>query len=458
MLLLSHALTALLDERSHGGATVAVEAMVVRNGPTAGSTEAEISADEWKARRQGLEPRKPGPKPGVLPITPPPKGEALKGEAPLGESDRTRKACMSPRPLSAIVLAAGEGTRMRSTRPKPLHLLCGRAMVLYVLDSIAECGVRRAVVVVGHGAERVTKKLLDAAPDVPLEFVEQEVQRGTGDAVGVALTSFSADELDDVDADILVLPGDTPLLRAETIASLLETHQRTDAACTLLTARVGDPTGYGRVVRGRDDRVERVVEHADASDDERAIDEINTSIYCFRANVLGPALRRVTPENAQGEYYLTDVVEVLAGAGYRVSAVVASDAADTTGVNDRLQLAAAEAELRRRTNEAWMRKGVTMVDPERTYVDTTVQLAPDVTLFPDTILQGACVVGAGTEIGPNTRLVDCEVGAHSVLEQVVGRHAVIGDNVRLGPFAVLEPGALIPDGARPGPFYTSTPE
>jgi bifunctional UDP-N-acetylglucosamine pyrophosphorylase/glucosamine-1-phosphate N-acetyltransferase len=137
---------------------------------------------------------------------------------------------------------------------------------------------------------------------------------------------------------------------------------------------------------------------------------------------------------------------------------VASDAADTTGVNDRLQLAAAEAELRRRTNEAWMRKGVTMVDPERTYVDTTVQLAPDVTLFPDTILQGACVVGAGTEIGPNTRLVDCEVGAHSVLEQVVGRHAVIGDNVRLGPFAVLEPGALIPDGARPGPFYTSTPE
>jgi bifunctional UDP-N-acetylglucosamine pyrophosphorylase/glucosamine-1-phosphate N-acetyltransferase len=204
--------------------------------------------------------------------------------------------------------------------------------------------------------------------------------------------------------------------------------------------------------------VERVVEHADASDDERAIDEVNTSIYCFRASVLGPALRRVTPENAQGEYYLTDVVEVLAGAGYRVSAVLANVDADTTGVKNRLQLAAAEAELRRRTNETWMRKGVTMVDPERTYVDTTVQLAPDVTLFPDTILQGACVIGAGTEIGPNTRLVDCEVGAHSVVEQVVGRDAVIGDNVRLGPFAVLEPGALIPDDARPGPFYTSTSE
>lgn len=365
---------------------------------------------------------------------------------------------MTPRPLSAIVLAAGEGTRMRSARPKPLHLLCGRAMVLYVLDSLAGAQVRRAVVVVGHGAERVTKKLLDAAPDVPLEFVEQEVQRGTGDAVGVALTAFSPEELDDLDADIIVLPGDTPLLRTETITSLLDMHQRTDAACTLLTARVADPTGYGRVVRGRDDRVERVVEQSDASEAELAITEVNTSIYCFRASVLGPALRRITPENAQGEYYLTDVVEVLAGAGYRVSAVVAADPADTNGVNDRLQLATAEAELRRRTNEAWMRKGVTMVDPGRTYVDTTVELAADVTLFPDTILQGSCVIGAGTEIGPNTRLVDCRVGARSVVENSVGRGAEIGNDVRLGPFAVIEEGAVISDGARPGPFYTSTSE
>jgi len=344
---------------------------------------------------------------------------------------------------------------MRSSRPKPLHLLCGRAMVLYVLDALADCEVDRAVVVVGHGAERVTTKLVDSSPDAPLEFVEQSVQRGTGDAVGVALTAFSAEELDDADADILVLPGDTPLLRAATIAELVRVHRETDAACTLLTAVMDDATGYGRIVRGRDDRVERVVEHADATDAELVIGEINTSIYCFRASVLGPSLRRITPQNAQGEYYLTDVVEVLADAGYRVSAVIATDASETSGVNDRLQLAAAEAELRRRTNESWMRKGVTMVDPERTYVDTTVRLAADVTLFPDTILQGSCVVGAGTEIGPNTRLVDCEVGAHAVVEQVVARHAVIGDRVRLGPFAVLEPGAVVPDGAEPGPFYTS---
>jgi bifunctional UDP-N-acetylglucosamine pyrophosphorylase/glucosamine-1-phosphate N-acetyltransferase len=365
---------------------------------------------------------------------------------------------MTERPLSAIVLAAGEGTRMHSSRPKPLHLLCGRAMVLYVLDSLMACDVRRAVVVVGHGAERVTKKLLDAAPTIPLAFVEQEVQRGTGDAVGVALTSFASDELDDVDADLLVLPGDTPLLRASTIAALVATHRSTDAACTMLTARIADPTGYGRVLRGRDDRVERVVEQTDATPDQLAIDEVNTSIYCFRASVLGPALRRLTPENAQGEYYLTDVVGVLAGAGYRVSAFEADDPADTTGVNDRLQLASAEAELRRRTNESWMRKGVTMVDPVRTYVDATVELAPDVTLFPGTILQGACVVGPGAELGPDTRLVDCRVGARSVVENTVGRNAVIGDDCELGPFAVLEPGSVIADGTRSGPFYTSTPD
>lgn len=328
-------------------------------------------------------------------------------------------------------------------------------MVLYVLDSLTGCDLRRAVVVVGHGAERVTKKLLDAAPEVPLEFVEQSVQRGTGDAVGVALTAFTADELDDTEADILVLPGDTPLLRASSIAALVELHHRTDAACTVLTARVDDPTGYGRIVRGRDERVDRIVEHADASLEERAIDEVNTSIYCFRASVLGPALRRISPENVQGEYYLTDVVEVLAGAGYRVSALTVDDPAETQGVNDRLQLAAAEAELRRRTNEAWMRKGVTMVDPGRTYVDATVSLAPDVTLFPDTILQGQCVVGAGAEIGPNTRLVDCVVGAGAVVENTVGRDAEVGEGARLGPFAVLEPGSSIPAGARPGPFYTA---
>ncbi len=363
---------------------------------------------------------------------------------------------MTERPLSAVVLAAGEGTRMRSTRPKPLHLLCGRAMVLYVLDSLADSAVDRAVMVVGHGAERVTKKLQEDGPDVVLDFVEQHVQRGTGDAVSVGLTAFPDDLADDDRSDVVVLPGDTPLLRPATIATLVDAHRRSGAACTLLSARLDDPTGYGRVVRGRDDRVARITEEADADAETRALDEVNTSIYCFRRSVLAPALRRLSPENAQGEYYLTDVVEVHPDAGYRVDAVRADDPTETRGVNDRLQLATAERELRRRTNEAWQRQGVTMLDPERTYVDASVVLGPDVTLFPGTLLQGRTVVGSRAEVGPDTRLTDCVVGEGAVVEKAVGRDAEVGHGALVGPFAVLEPGAQVPAEARTGPFYTAT--
>jgi bifunctional UDP-N-acetylglucosamine pyrophosphorylase/glucosamine-1-phosphate N-acetyltransferase len=358
--------------------------------------------------------------------------------------------------ISAVVLAAGEGSRMRSNRPKPLHLLCGRAMVLYVLDSLHGLPLDRAVVVVGHAAERVTKKLSDSVADLPIEFVEQHVQRGTGDALAVALTTFSDDDLDDGDdGDVVVLPGDTPLLRPDTIEALVLQHRASGAACTVLTAVVEDPTGYGRVVRGRDFRVQRIVEHEDAADDELAITEINTSIYCFRRSLLAPALRRIDPENAQGEYYLTDVVEVLADAGHPVSAVVVDDENETAGVNDRVQLAAAEAELRRRTNEAWLRAGVTMVDPAVTYVDADVRLAPDVTLFPGVVLAGSTVVGEGTEIGPGCRLVDCTVGARAWLHHTVATDAEIGDGAVVGPFVALGPGAVIAAGVRTGPHYAA---
>lgn len=342
---------------------------------------------------------------------------------------------------------------MRSERPKPLHLLCGKAMLLYVLDALGDCPFDRAVVVVGHGAERVTKKLQEQGPDLIMEFVEQREQRGTGDAVSVGLTGFPDEDVDE--GEVVILPGDTPLLRPSTIAKLIEEHHRSGAAATLLTAQLDDPTGYGRVVRDRDDRVRKVVEEADASPEERAIDEVNTSIYCFRRSVLAPALRRLSPENAQGEYYLTDVVEVLADAGYPVVSVVAEDPAEINGVNDRVQLAAAEAELRRRTNLSWMQQGVTMVDPERTYIDTTVRLGTDVTLFPGTLLQGQTSVGAHSEVGPDTRLVDTIVGADCLVEKVIARDAQIGDGAQVGPFAVLMPGSEIPAGHRTGPFYTA---
>ena len=359
------------------------------------------------------------------------------------------------RPLWAVVMAAGEGTRMKSERPKPLHVLCGRAMLLHILDAVGDLPVDRVVVVVGHAGERVTKMVLEQAPPgVTIDFVEQQVQRGTGDAAGIAMTAFPDDDGFD-DGDVVVLPGDTPLLRASTLAQLVEAHRSGDAAATLLTARLNDPTGYGRVIRGRDDRIVRVVEQGDATPSEREVDEVNTSIYCFRRSVLAPALRRLSPDNNQGEYYLTDVIEVLHDAGYEVSSVVADDSGEITGVNDRVQLAAAEAELRHRTNERWMRQGVTMLDPDRTYVDATVALHADVTLFPGTMLHGSTVVGAGARLGPDVRLVDCVVGANAVVEHSVAHNAEIGADSVVGPFAVLLPGSQIGRGARTGPFYTA---
>ena len=351
-------------------------------------------------------------------------------------------------------MAAGHGTRMRSSLPKPLHPLCGRPMLLHVLDALSELYVDRAVVVVGRGAERIIKTLQEhGPPDLVIDDVEQHAPRGTGDALSVALTAFPDDDMDD--GDIVVLPSDSPLVRPATLGHLVAEHREQDAAATLLTARLYDPTGMGRIVRGKDGRVARIVEELDATEAERAIDEVGTSIYCFRRSLLAPALRRISPDNAKGEYYLTDVVAVLHDAGHKVISVLADDPSEAIGVNDRAQLAGAESELRRRINERWMKAGVRMIDPERTYVDTYVRLAPDVTIFPGTILQGRTVVAAGARLGPDVHLADCMVGEGSSVEQTVGHDADIGAGARVGPFAALGAGTHIPDGVTTGPFYTS---
>ena len=342
---------------------------------------------------------------------------------------------------------------MKSSLPKPLHALCGRPMLLHVLDALSELLVDRAVVVIGSGAERVTKTLLEDGPvDLPIDFVEQRVPRGTGDAVSAALTAFPDD---DDDGDLIVLPGDAPLVRPATLGELVAEHRAGDAAVTLLTARLSDPAGMGRVRRGKDGRVVGIVEDLDATEAEREIDEVATSIYCFRRSVLAPALRRLSPENAQGEYYLTDVIGVLSQAGYRVAAVLTDDPTEACGVNDRAQLAAVEAELRRRINRRWMATGVAMMDPDHTYVDASVQLGADVTLLPGTMLQGRTVVGAGAHLGPDVRLVDCAIGEGASLEMTVGSDAEVGPYAVVGPFAVLRPGSHIAPGATTGAFYTA---
>ncbi len=356
------------------------------------------------------------------------------------------------RPLSAIVLAAGEGTRMRSSMPKVLHRLCGRPMILHMLDALEQLPLARIVVVVGHGSEDVVKTVQEQlVGEVPVEFVEQRVQRGTGDAVGVALTAPFFDELDGED-DLIVLPGDAPLLSPTTLARLATEHRNEDAAATILTAIVDDPTGLGRVVRGKEDRVERIVEHRDASPAELGIDEINTSIYCFRRNLLAPALRRLSPENAQGEYYLTDAIGVLRDAGHRVIAQAVEFPDEARMVNDRAELAQAEAALRGRINRAWMRSGVSMLDPERTYVDATVEIALDVVLLPGTMLEGRTVIGAGSTIGPDTRIIDSVIGERTTIANSVVRDADVGDECSVGPFAHLRAGTRLLRGAKVGDF------
>ena len=305
---------------------------------------------------------------------------------------------MDHRPLSAIVLAAGEGTRMNSATPKPLHRLCGRPMVLFVLDALAQLTVDRVVVVVGRAAPEVTKTIQsEAARSLNIEFVEQPEPRGTGDATAIALTglfgSYGPEDFDD--GDVIVLPGDVPLLRRPTLLALVEGHRASGGAATLLTTRLNRPSEYSRVVRDKDGRVARIVDDPEATEDERLIEEVATTAYCFRQGVLAPALRRLWPDNSLGEYYLTDTVAVLHDAGYAVNTVEAPDPLEAFEVNDRSQLAEAEAQLRARINRHWMRHGVTMWDPAATYLDVAVRLDVEVTLLPGVILEGRTTSDAG---------------------------------------------------------------
>jgi len=334
-------------------------------------------------------------------------------------------------------------------------------MVMHVIEALGDVAPARTLVVVGHGGQRVQDAVSRNAPSwANVSFVEQPQQRGTGDATMVGLDALNrldghADvgtlDIDD-DGTVLVLPGDTPLLRSETIAGLVATHRASAAAVTMLSSIVDDPTGYGRVVRTRNGGVTAIVEHKDASGQQREIREINTGIYAFRRGLLGPALRRIGTANSQGEYYLTDAVGVLASMGHRVDAHDA-DAAEVTGVNDRWQLALAERELRARTNRRWLLEGVTMLDPRQTFIDVTVTIGTDVTLYPGVILQGTTTIGNGTEVGPSTRLVDSAVGSNVHLEHTTAYNSSIGDGARVGPYAYLPSGSTVAAGAVTGSFY-----
>jgi len=343
----------------------------------------------------------------------------------------------SHRPASVIIMAAGQGTRMKSATPKVLHEIGGRSLVGHAVVTARALTPEHLVVVVGTGRELVEAHLAEIDPGV--RTAVQEQQLGTGDAVRSGLTAVPAD----FDGAVIVTSGDVPLLEAETLQELVAEHERSGNAVTVLTARVPDPTGYGRIIPSDDGSVAGIVEHKDATPEQRAIDEINAGIYAFDAATLRDGLTRITTDNAQGELYLTDVLAIARSDGKRVGAYVTEDAMQTEGVNDRVQLATLRAELNRRTLDGLMRAGVTVVDPNTTWVDSTVTLDRDVTLLPNTQLHGATKVATGATIGPDTTLTDIEVGEGASIIRCHGSGAIIGAHATVGPFAYLRPGTTL---------------
>ncbi|MFE5187517.1 bifunctional UDP-N-acetylglucosamine diphosphorylase/glucosamine-1-phosphate N-acetyltransferase GlmU [Streptomyces sp. NPDC056628] len=341
------------------------------------------------------------------------------------------------RPAAVVVLAAGEGTRMKSATPKVLHELCGRSLVGHVLAASRELDPEHLVVVVGHAREKVTAHLAEIDPGV--RTAVQAQQNGTGHAVRMALEELRGP----VEGTVVVVCGDTPLLTGATLSALAAAHAADGNAVTVLTAEVPDATGYGRIVRDASGAVTAIVEHKDASESQRAIREINSGVFAFDGQLLADALGKVRTDNSQGEEYLTDVLGILREAGHRVGASVAADHREIAGINNRVQLAEARRILNDRLLTAAMLAGVTVVDPASTWVDVAVTFEQDAVVLPGTQLLGATHLGEGAEVGPNCRLRDTRVGAGARVDNTVADGAVVGAGASVGPFAYLRPGTRL---------------
>ncbi|AJY77642.1 bifunctional N-acetylglucosamine-1-phosphate uridyltransferase/glucosamine-1-phosphate acetyltransferase [Paenibacillus beijingensis] len=341
----------------------------------------------------------------------------------------------------AVVLAAGQGKRMKSKLYKVLHPVCGKPMVGHVLEAVKGASCKRTVVVVGHGAEAVQSYLGDAA-----EYALQEQQLGTGHAVRQTESLLGGEE-----GTTIVICGDTPLVTAETIRAMLELHQTSGAAATVLTAALDDPTGYGRVIRG-DSGVERIVEQKDCTLEEAAVNEINTGTYCFDNRKLFAALGEVTSNNAQGEFYLTDVIGIFRRAGEGVEGLCLSDNAEAIGVNDRIALSEAERLMRERIVRKHQVNGVTVIDPASTYIEAGVKIGADTVVYPGTVLRGETVIGEDCIIGPQADIERSVIGSGVSVRYSVINESVVGDESAVGPYANLRPGSKLGKEVKIGDF------
>ena len=345
---------------------------------------------------------------------------------------------------TVIILAAGDGTRMKSRQAKVLHHVAGRSLLGHVLAAVNHLSPSQIRVVVGANRESVEAHIAEITPSAITVF--QEKRGGTGHAVQLALAGSSTQ------GTVLVLAGDTPMLTGASLEAFLEAHEVGKFAASVLTAEHPDPTGYGRIIRDDGDELLRIVEERDASEDERFIIEINSGVYAFDGAKLANAIGQITNSNSQGELYLTDVIEILKSSGDSIAAILIDDFTEILGVNDRIQLAESAALLRDRINEHWMREGVTIIDPTTTWIDATATISSDVTLHPGSAILGATTIATGAVIGPRTTLTDCVVkeGA-SVLESVATK-TEIGEGATVGPFTYLRSGTVLGDNTKAGAF------
>ncbi|MCG7295535.1 bifunctional UDP-N-acetylglucosamine diphosphorylase/glucosamine-1-phosphate N-acetyltransferase GlmU [Corynebacterium afermentans] len=341
---------------------------------------------------------------------------------------------------------------MKSDRQKTLHEIGGRSLLSHSLHAAAGVHPNHLVAVVGHQRDQVAPAVEQIAEQMHVEIRQaiQEEQNGTGHAVQVGLSAIP-----DFDGTVVVTNGDVPLLTPETLQALVEKHEAEHAAVTVLSLEFDNPTGYGRIIRGEAGDVLEIVEEKDATDEQRAVREVNSGVFAFDGKVLRDALTRVTPDNAQGEFYITDVLSIARGDGLRVTAFTAPDARELAGVNDRVQLAEAGKELNRRLVEKAMRGGATVIDPDTTWIGVEVEIGRDVVIHPNTQLWGSTVIGDGAEIGPDTTLTDMEVGARATVVRTQGELGVIGEEATVGPFTYIRPGTELGARGKLGGFVES---
>ncbi|TFD82261.1 bifunctional UDP-N-acetylglucosamine diphosphorylase/glucosamine-1-phosphate N-acetyltransferase GlmU [Cryobacterium sp. Sr8] len=344
---------------------------------------------------------------------------------------------MTDNRLAVIVLAAGQGTRMKSSLPKLLHPLAGMPVISHVLATAKALGAAHLVTVVRHERDRLVQVITEELPESLV--VDQDDIPGTGRAVEQAVEVLPAD----FEGDVLVINGDVPLLDADTLAAFIGAHRASAAAATVLSAVADDATGYGRIIRSERGDFDRIVEQKDASAEELAVDEINAGVYLFGLAALREQLALLTTENVQGEKYLTDVIGLLRGAGSDVSAVAVAEAWLVAGINDRAQLSEAALKLNALIVRGWQLAGVTVQDPATTWIDMKATLAPDVTILPGTQIEGETSVATGAVVGPDTTLRDCEVGENAVVKRTDATQAVIGAGASVGPFSYLRPGTVL---------------